>query len=428
MATEKEILETKTLPMIAMRGIVLFPNMILHFDVGRKKSIAALEEVMKGDRTVFLSAQKNIEDDEIDASGINKVGVVAEIRQMLKTDEETMRILVEGKYRAKLVDVISEKPYFIAQVQEYPLKEIKPKKSILCSALMRTVKDLFNEYTYLVPKMPKEMVIKALTTSDPELLGEFLAGNLNIDPEDKQDILEESNYVKRLEMLAAVLENENNILNVEHDIFEKVKDSVDQNQREYYLREQLKVIMDELGDGENVQEEADIYRRKIESLGLEGEAREKLLEETDRLFKMPPNSHESSVIRGYLDTCLALPWNKKTTEKIDLEKAKKQLDKNHYGLDKVKERILELLSVRKLAPDIKGQIICLAGPPGVGKTSIAKDIALAMGRKYTRISLGGMKDESNIRGHRKTYIGAMPGRIMNAVKLAGSKNALILLD
>ena len=428
MAAEKEITETKRMPMIAMRGIVLFPNMILHFDVGRKKSIAALEEVMKGDRTVFLSAQKNIEDDEIDANGVNKVGVVAEVRQVLKTDDETIRILVEGKYRAKLVNVISETPYFVAEVQEYPLKTLRPKKSILCDALMRTIRDLFNEYTYLVPKMPKEMVIKALTADDPAMLGEFLAGNLNIDAEDKQSILEESNYVKRLEMLAAVLENENNILSVEHDIIEKVKDNVDQNQREYYLREQLKVINDELGESENVQEEADVYRKKIEELNLKGEAYDKLIEETERLSKMPPNSHESSVIRGYLDTCLALPWNKKTVEKIDLEKAKKQLDKNHYGLDKVKERILELLAVRKLAPDIKGQIICLAGPPGVGKTSIAKDIAAAMGRKYTRISLGGMKDESDIRGHRKTYIGAMPGRIMNAVKLVGSKNALILLD
>ena len=428
MAAEKEITETKRMPMIAMRGIVLFPNMILHFDVGRKKSIAALEEVMKGDRTVFLSAQKNIEDDEIDANGVNKVGVVAEVRQVLKTDDETIRILVEGKYRAKLVNVISETPYFVAEVQEYPLKTLRPKKSILCDALMRTIKDLFNEYTYLVPKMPKEMVIKALTADDPAMLGEFLAGNLNIDAEDKQSILEESNYVKRLEMLAAVIENENNILSVEHDIIEKVKDHVDQNQREYYLREQLKVINDELGESENVQEEADVYRKKIEELNLKGEAYDKLIEETERLSKMPPNSHESSVIRGYLDTCLALPWNKKTVEKIDLEKAKKQLDKNHYGLDKVKARILELLAVRKLAPDIKGQIICLAGPPGVGKTSIAKDIAAAMGRKYTRISLGGMKDESDIRGHRKTYIGAMPGRIMNAVKLVGSKNALILLD
>ena len=266
MAAEKEITETKRMPMIAMRGIVLFPNMILHFDVGRKKSIAALEEVMKGDRTVFLSAQKNIEDDEIDANGVNKVGVVAEVRQVLKTDDETIRILVEGKYRAKLVNVISETPYFVAEVQEYPLKTLRPKKSILCDALMRTIKDLFNEYTYLVPKMPKEMVIKALTADDPAMLGEFLAGNLNIDAEDKQSILEESNYVKRLEMLAAVLENENNILSVEHDIIEKVKDNVDQNQREYYLREQLKVINDELGESENVQEEADVYSKKIEDL------------------------------------------------------------------------------------------------------------------------------------------------------------------
>ena len=414
--------------MIAMRGLVLFPNMILHFDVGRKKSVAALEEAMKGDRTVFLTSQKNVEEEEIVPEKLHKVGVVAEVRQVLKTEGSTVRILVEGKYRAKLTGVVSEDPYLVATVEEFPLKVLKPQKSVLCTALMRTVKDLFNEYTYLVPKMPKELIVKAYTMEDPAALGEFLTGNLNLDTEDKQAILEESNYVKRLEMLASVLENEINILSVEHDIFERVKDQVDQNQREYYLREQLKAITDELGDGENVQEESDIYRQKIEALHLEGEVHDKLMEETDRLFKMPPNSHESSVIRTYLDTCLALPWNKSTVEKIDLEKARKQLDKNHYGLEKVKDRILELLAVRKLAPDIKGQILCFVGPPGVGKTSITKDIAVAMGRKYTRISLGGMRDESDIRGHRKTYIGAMPGRIMNAVKLAGSKNALILLD
>ena len=277
--------------MIALRGIVLFPSMILNFDVGRKKSIAALDEVMKGNRTVFLSAQKNVEEDEILADNVNKVGVVAEVRQVLKGSDNTMRVIVEGKYRAKIVEIVSEEPYFEASVQEFPLKDIRPKKSVLCDALMRTVKDLFNEYTYLVPKMPKDIVLKAFSTDDPKFLGEFLAGNLNIDIEDKQSILEESNYVKRLELLAGVLENENNILNVEHDIFEKVKDQVDQNQREYYLREQLKAITDELGDGENVQEEADVYRKKIEELGLEGEVKEKLLEETDRLFKMPPNSH-----------------------------------------------------------------------------------------------------------------------------------------
>ena len=425
---ERRELEVITMPMIAMRGIVLFPNMILHFDVGRKKSIAALEEAMKDGRLIFLASQKNIEEDEINIDNINKVGVVAEVRQVLKNNGGTTRILVEGKYRAKLVEVIGEEPFLVANVQEMPLKELRPKRSVLCDALMRTVKDLFNEYTFLVPKMPKELIVKAFSIDEPAQLGEFLAGNLNIDIEDKQAILEESNYVKRLEMLAGVLENENNILGVEKDIYEKVKEQIDQNQREYYLREQLKAITEELGEGENVQDEADAYKKKIEAAGVTGEVKEKLLEEVARLYKMPFNSQEASVIRGYLDTCIALPWNVKTEEKIDIAKAKKQLDKNHYGLEKVKERILELLAVRKLQPDIKGQIICLVGPPGVGKTSIAKDIAAAMGRKYTRISLGGMKDESDIRGHRKTYIGAMPGRIMNAVKLAGSKNALILLD
>ena len=425
---DKKELEVLTMPMIAMRGIVLFPSMILHFDVGRKKSIAALEEAMKGNRTIFLAAQKNVEEDEITVGNINKIGVVAEVRQVIKNNGGTTRILVEGKYRAKLVDVIEEEPFLVANIQEFPLKKLRPERSILCDALIRTVKDLFNEYTFLVPKMPKELIVKAFGMDDPVQLGEFLTGNLNIDIEDKQSILEESNYVKRLEMLAGVLENENNILGVEKDIYEKVKEQIDQNQREYYLREQLKAITEELGEGENVQDEADAYKKKIEALGVEGEVKDKFLEEVARLFKMPFNSQEASVIRGYLDTCIALPWNVKTEEKIDIVKAKKQLDKNHYGLEKVKERILELLAVRKLQPDIKGQIICLVGPPGVGKTSIAKDIAAAMGRKYTRISLGGMKDESDIRGHRKTYIGAMPGRIMNAVKLAGSKNALILLD
>ena len=420
--------EIITMPMIAMRGIVLFPNMILHFDVGRRKSIAAVDEVMKGNRTIFLASQINVEEDEIKTENINKIGVVAEVRQVLKSKGDTIRVLVEGKYRAKLVDVEDNELFLVANTQEFPLKELRPKKSVLCDALMRTVKDLFNEYTYLVPKMPKELIVKAFSIDDPAQLGEFLAGNLNIDTDDKQRILEESNHVKRLEMLAGILENENNILGVEKDIYEKVKEQIDQNQREYYLREQLKAITDELGEGENVQDEADAYKNKIEACGAEGEVKEKLLEEVARLYKMPFNSQEASVIRGYLDTCIALPWNVKTEEKIDIVKAKKQLDKNHYGLEKVKERILELLAVRKLQPDIKGQILCLVGPPGVGKTSIAKDIAAAMGRKYTRISLGGMKDESDIRGHRKTYIGAMPGRIMNAVKLAGSKNALILLD
>ena len=427
---DEKIMENPSvvMPMIAMRGIVLFPKVVLHFDVGRKKSVAALSDAMKKDRLVFLSAQKDIKDEELQPNKIYDVGVVAEVRQVIKTGNDVMRILVEGKYRARLIEMVSEEPYFEARIQEYPLHSLRPRKSVLCDALMRTVKELFNEYCYLIPKMPKEIVVNALGTDDPVFLGEYLAGNLNLEVEDKQAILEESSYVKRLELLASVLENENSILNVEHDIFEKVKDQVDQNQREYYLREQLKAINEELGEGENVQEESDVYREKIAAAALGEEVHKKLLEEADRLGKQPAGSHESDVIRSYLDTCLALPWNTETTDRIDLLKAKKLLDRDHYGLEKVKERILELLAVRKLAPDVNGQILCLVGPPGVGKTSVAKSIAATMGRKYARISLGGMKDESDIRGHRKTYIGAMPGRIMNAVKLAGSKNALILLD
>lgn len=425
---EEENLGIKTIPMIAMRGIVLFPKMVLHFDVGRKQSVAALDEVMKGNRLLFLSSQKKIEETDIKESNIYKVGIVAEVRQVYKTDSGTMRVLVEGKYRAKLLGIREFEPYLIADIEEYPMKELRPKKSILCAALIRTVKDLFNQYSFLVPKMPKEIIGKGLSIDDPLVLGEYLAGNLNLSVEDKQQILEESNSVKRLEILAHVLENENSILSVEHDIYEKVKDQVDQNQKEYYLREQLKAITDELGEGENIQEEADVYRKKILSLSLEEEVQNKFLTECTRLSKMPPNSQEASVIIEYLDTCLSLPWNTCTVDKIDLDKARKQLDKNHYGLEKVKNRIIELLAVKKIAPDVKGQILCLSGPPGVGKTSIAKDIATAMGRKYARISLGGMRDESDIRGHRKTYIGAMPGRIINAIKTSGSKNPLILLD
>ena len=282
MPDKKTPAEIINMPMIAMRGIVLFPSMILHFDVGRKKSIAALEEAMKGNRMIFLASQINVEEDEIKLDNVNKIGVVAEVRQVIKNNGGTTSILVEGRYRAKLIEVTGEEPFLSADVQEMPLKELRPSRSILCDALMRTVKDLFNEYTYLVPKMPKELAIKAFGMDDPAQFGEFLAGNLNIDIEDKQKILEESNYVKRLEILAGVLENENNILGVEKDIYEKVKEQIDQNQREYYLREQLKAITEELGDGENPMDEADAYRKKIEALGVEGEVKDKLKDYTFR--------------------------------------------------------------------------------------------------------------------------------------------------
>jgi ATP-dependent Lon protease len=293
---------------------------------------------------------------------------------------------------------------------------------------MRTVKNLFETYGSLSPKMPKEMVLGVMMAEDPNLLAEFVASNVPIPVEEKQEVLEESNVLRRLEILAEILENENEILHLEQDIYEKVKGQIDKNQREYYLREQIRVISEELGDEESPESEISSYKEKIEALTLSDEAREKLLKEVGRLGKLPSNSHESGVIRGYLDICLELPWDKTTAVRSDIRQARRVLDGDHYGMDKVKERILETIAVRVLAPDIKGQILCLVGPPGVGKTSVAKSIARATGREYVRISLGGVRDESDIRGHRKTYIGSMPGRIIDAMRRAGSKNPLMLLD
>lgn len=425
--SELNALQTLKMPMLVLRGLVLYPQMVLHFDVGRTKSLLALNQVMNGDRKIFLVAQKNLRDEEPSADGLYKVGVVGQVKQIIKSQGGTWRVLVEGMFRAKMIRIAQEDPYFEGEIVPFPLKMGRNLKSALCDALMRTVKDLFEEYCFLTPRMPKELVINSLVSDDPVHLAEYIAGNMQMDVEDKQIILSQSDPLKRLELLAHILEEENDILSLEADIQEKVKGQVDKNQREYYLREQMKAIASELGE-DDVQAETDAYIEKIHKLGLSGEATEKLIKEAERLVKLPSNSNEAGVVRGYLDNVLELPWNKKTTDKIDIKKAKALLDKEHYGLQKVKERILELLAVRKLAPDIKGQIICLVGPPGVGKTSVARSIAKSMGRKYTRLSLGGVRDESDIRGHRKTYIGAMPGRIIAAMKLAGSQNPLMLLD
>lgn len=417
-----------TIPMLALRGLVLFPKMVLHFDVGREKSVSALNEAMKTDQKIFLVAQKDIKIDAPEVGDLYEVGVVAEVRQILKAQGNTLRVLVEGSYRAKLVEVLEGGNFLTAVVEKYPLKVPRLPRTALCDALMRTVKELFEEYCYLMPKMPRDMIINALSSEDPVYLCEYITANIPLNVEEKQRILEESVIVKRLEDLAGILENENNILGLEKDIYDRVKDQVDQNQREYFLREQMKVISDELGETDSPMDEAEEYYAKIARLRLGEESEKKLRQETERLSRVPSSSQEAAVIRTYLDTCLELPWNILTKEKTDIARAKKILEHDHYGLAKVKERILELVAVRSLAPDIKGQIICLVGPPGVGKTSIAKSIAHALGRNYTRISLGGVRDESDIRGHRKTYVGSMPGRIINALKLAGSRNPLILLD
>ncbi len=419
---------TESLPMLALRGLVLFPEMVLHFDVGREKSILALNEVMSNGRKIYLVAQKDMRDDDPTPEQLYPVGVVAEVRQIVRTQADNLRVLVEGKYRARTIEVTNDQPYFNAVVEEYPLRKVRSSKEALCEALVRTVKDQFEEYCYLAPKMPKELILNVMVSDNPVYLCEYIAGNIPIRVEDKQLILMESSVSKRLELLSKILESENDILSLEREIQEKVKDQMDRNQREYYLREQMRAISNELGDGDSPEDDALTYQEQILALKLSDEVAEKFLKEADRLSKMPSNSQEANVIRNYLDTCLELPWNTATKDKIDIARAQKILDRDHYGLKQVKDRILELLAVRKLAPDIKGQIICLVGPPGVGKTSIAKSIAKAMGRKYVRLSLGGVRDESDIRGHRKTYIGAMPGRIMNAISLAKSKNPLMLLD
>ncbi len=424
-----EQLKTARLPMLALRGLVVYPNMVLHFDVGRKKSVLALNEAMGTNQLIFLVAQKDIREDEPKDYDLYSVGVVAEVRQILKMPGDSLRVLVEGLYRAKLVDMLQEDPFMSAMVEELPLKLAKTKsQKDTAEALMRTLKDLFEEYSYLTPQMPKDYMLNVMASDDPVYLCEYISGNLMLKIPDKQRILEESSPIKRLELLVQILEDENSVLTIEKDLYEKVKQQVDKNQREYFLREQMKVISSELGDGDSVQDEAVEYFERIQKLHLPKEAADKLTKEAERLYKMPYNSQEATVIRTYLDTCLELPWNKQTKELIDIGKAGNVLDRDHYGLVKVKERILELLAVRKLAPDIRGQIICLVGPPGVGKTSIARSVAAALGKKYARISLGGVRDESDIRGHRKTYVGAMPGRIIESISRAGSKNALILLD
>lgn len=417
-----------TMPALAMRGLVVFPNVVMHFDVSREKSEMALKSALSDNKLIFLTAQRDdaVEDPAI--KDLYQVGVVAEIRQTLKGADNIIRVLVEGKYRAKLLDIVQKEPYLVANVKEFPEVKNIHTEDVEIEAVMRAIKQSFYQYCIVMPRMPKELVESVMREENPFNLFDVLASNIPLVVEDKEMLLEESHIISRLGMLLAMISREVEVLDIERSIQERVREQLDSTQREYYLREQMKAIASQLGEDEEYPEEIDEYSEKIIELNLEEETRKKLLTEADRLTKMPPSSQEAFVIRNYLDNVLELPWNKSTADNTDINKVKDVLDNDHYGLEKVKERILENISVRELNPDIKGQIICLVGPPGIGKTSIGKSIARAMGRNYQRISLGGVRDESDIRGHRKTYIGAMPGRIINAMKLAGSKNPLILLD
>lgn len=414
------------LPVLYLRGLVLFPKMMLHFDVGRKKSILALNAAMQNNQSIFLAPQVDIKEEDPNAEGLAPMGVVGTIKQILKQPGDGIRILVEGNYRAKITDVLQDHPYMMCDV--VACEEAPARNTAKTVALARAVKEAFSEYMEMAPKMAPDIVLEVQTTDDPGYLADYITANIMMEYQDKMDILCELHPVKRLQKLLRVLAREVDILKLETELSVKVREQIDQNQREYFMREQIKAITEELGETDSPQNDAEEFKEKILSLDLPDNVREKLLKECDRLYKMPFGSHEANVVRNYLDICMELPWNVESKLNIDINRARKILDADHYGMDKVKERMLELLAVKKLAPDVKGQIICLVGPPGVGKTSIAKSVARAIGCKYVRIALGGVRDESDIRGHRRTYIGAMPGRIISAVNQAGTKNPLLLLD
>ena len=425
MAT-KQVSRVKPLPLLVLRGLVCFPNTVIHFDVGRLKSVAALNAAMEKDQLIFLVAQKDVTQDDPTPAEWHHMGVVARVRQIVKLPHDNFRIIVEGEYRAAAVEIIQTEPYYAAVVQERPDRPVTP--ALLEEALVRECRDQFERYMELVPKLAPDVVLGVAAEEHAGQLADFVTSNLSMPAEDKQKILNLQTVTARMELLLRMLDKECQLLELEKKIESKVQEQMDANQREYYLREQMRAITEELGESDDPIEESAEYAKTIDGLQLSEGISNALHKECRKLGKMPPGSHEATVVRTYLDTCLALPWNTVTKDKLDLTKARRILDRDHTGLEKVKERIVEALAVRRLSSEMKGQVLCLVGPPGVGKTSIARSIAKAMGRQYVRVSLGGVRDESEIRGHRRTYVGAMPGRIMSAIKQAGTKNPLILLD
>ena len=416
------------LPTIALRGLVVFPNNLVHFEVGREKSIAAVEWAMANNSNVFLVAQKSMDTTEPQQADLFSYGVVAEVKQVLRVSGDLVKVLVEGKYRAKLSALDASGDFLLSEVRPAPVRAGKADDAVETEALLRALKAGFDEYLGMNPRLGKDVVFAIVSSDDPAFLSEYMPANLLFRYEDKQAVMDEGTLNGRLKKLIEMLRRECQVMKIEKEIAEKVNESMDKNQRDYYLHEQLHIISDELGEGDDTHAEADEYRRRITGLHLAEDSEKKLLKEVDRLSKMQGSNQEATVIRTYLDTCLDLPWNTFTVDDLDIGRAQQILDRDHYGLKKVKDRILETLAVRKLAPDVKAQIICLVGPPGVGKTSIARSIAESLGRKYVRISLGGVRDEAEIRGHRRTYIGAMPGKIINAMITAKSANPLMLLD
>lgn len=415
------------LPMIPLRGLSVFPNMVLHFDIGREKSINALEKAMVMNQQIFLASQKDDNTDLPTPEDFYHIGTVGKIKQMLKLPGDSIRVLVEGICRAEIEAVLFEMPYFKCRIREIEEPEYPPDDAE-AEALMRTVLSSFDEYININRNLAPEIFATVVTIEEPGRMADMIASHLEIKLEDKQLLLETLDPKERLEKLNSILTKEIEILNIEQDISSKVKSQINKNQREYYLREQMRAIQEELGVSEDVEDEVAGFMEKLEALELEEKTKDKVEKEISRFSKMQPSSAEANVSRNYIETILSLPWNTESEDNIDLNKAEDILNEDHYGLDKVKERVLEYLAVMQLSKGLKGPILCLVGPPGVGKTSIARSIARSIGREFVRMSLGGVRDEAEIRGHRRTYIGAIPGRIINAIKDSGTKNPVFLFD
>ena len=419
-------IKTLKLPVLPLRGMVVFPKSVIHFDVGRKQSITAINRAMKEDQLIFLTAQKDPVVNDPKHIDLYSVGVVAKIIQVLKQPDDVTRVVLEGKYRAKLVSPVFDSKMMVAEIM--PLSEEKMLLTAADAAMIRSVKNQFEKYLDVTAKMPPDIIFKVALCKYPGELADYIASTMYLDYQTKQSILEILNPSERLDTVLDVLIDETYITQLEREIELKAKSRIDENQQIYFLREQKRAIEEQLGEEDDPSADAEDYAEQIEKLHLEPKTEEVLLKECRKLMKMPYGSQEASVIRSYLDTVLDLPWHKSTEDKIVLSKIRKELDKTHYGLEKIKDRIIEQLAVRKLSDKQKGQVICFVGPPGVGKTSIAQSIAKAIGRNSQRIALGGVKDEAEIRGHRRTYIGSIPGRIMTAVQNAGSNNPLLILD
>ncbi|MDP4172194.1 MAG: endopeptidase La, partial [Bacillota bacterium] len=421
MAKENELV----VPLLPLRGLLVYPTMVLHLDVGREKSVQALEKAMVEDHLIFLTTQKDISIDEPSEDDLYKMGTLTKVKQMLKLPNGTIRVLVEGLNRAEIVSFEDQNEYYSVSLQLY---EDKEQKDVEDQALMRTMLEYFEQYIKMSKKISAETYASVADIEEPGRMADIISSHLPLKLKEKQDILETIDVKARMSRIIDIIHNEKEVLNLEKKIGQRVKKSMERTQKEYYLREQMKAIQKELGDKEGKTGEIAELTEKINLSGMPINVKETALKELDRYEKVPSSSAESAVIRNYIEWLVSLPWSKKTEDNLDINRAEKILNEDHYGLEKVKERVLEYLAVQKLTNSLKGPILCLAGPPGVGKTSLARSIATSLNRHFVRVSLGGVRDESEIRGHRRTYVGAMPGRIIQGMKKAGTINPVFLLD